>query len=198
MKTLRPQLLNQLLAGTIALLLAPLAPQLLAESPMSLLPVFGGQGYMFNNMSKDNHSITGWLPKKWCDNSRWAAVNAVYTQLQDPPKPEITALRIDVQAVDEGHRQLTSFDGNSAYKQGVSYVISGWVRSAGSSTIKVGVRAEDESHAFYVQEDVKGTAEWKPFEILFTPEKDCQGWVMFVMKQAGSVDLAGISVVEKS
>jgi hypothetical protein len=197
MNTFRPLLLKQLLAGTIALLLAPVAPPLLAESPMSLLPVFGGQGYMLNNMSKDNHSITGWLPKKWCDNSRWAAVNAVYTQLPDPPKPEVTAVRIDVQAVDEGHLQLTSFEGNSEYKQGVKYAITGWVRSAGSSTIKVGVRADDESHEFYVQEDVKGTAEWKPFEVIFAPDQDRKAWVMFVMKEAGSVDLAGIVVAEK-
>src|SRR5687767_12181294 len=82
MKTFRPQLLKQLLAGAIALLLAPVAPPLFAESPTSLLPVFGGKGYMLNNVGKDNHTITGWLPKKWCDNSRWAAVNAVYTPLQ--------------------------------------------------------------------------------------------------------------------
>jgi len=186
-------LLSLPLVLSLALSPAPLR----AEHTTSLLPLFGGPGYMLNKQSKDNHTITGWLPKKWCDNSTWAAVNAVYTQLQDPPKAEVTAIRIDIQAVDDGQLQLTSFEGNSEYKQGVKYAISGWVRSAGGSIIKVGVRADDESHAFYIQEDVKGTAEWKPFEIIYTPDQDRKAWVMFVMRQAGSVDLAGICVTEK-
>ena len=182
-------------ALVLALALSP-AP-LRAENPTSLLPFFGGKGFMLNNVGKDNHTITGWLPKKWCDNSRWAAVNAVYSLLLDPPQADVTAVRIDVQAIDDGQLQLTSFEGHSEYKQGVKYAITGWVRSAGGSTIKVGVRAEDESHAFYLQEDVKGTAEWKPFEVIFAPDQDRRGWVMFVMKEAGSVDLAGIVLAEK-
>jgi hypothetical protein len=172
-------------------------PLLRAEHTGSLLPVFGGPGYMLNKQSKDNHTITGWLPKKWCDNSTWAAVNAVYSQLLDPPAANVTAIRIDIQAVDEGQLQLTSFEGNSEYKQGVKYSITGWVRSSGGSAIKAAVRADDESHAFYIEQDLKGTAEWKPFEIIYTPDQDRKGWVMFVMKQAGSVDLAGICVTEK-
>ncbi|QIF03133.1 hypothetical protein [Roseimicrobium sp. ORNL1] len=179
----------------VALALTPMV--LRADEPKSLLPAFGGEGYLINKKSKDDHTITGWLPKKWLDNSSWAAVNAIYTVLLDPPKAELTAIRIDVQAVDSGQLQLTTFTGHTAYQQGVNYAITGWVRSSDNSSVRVGIREVDEPHAFYVQETVKGKSEWKPFEVAFTPERNCEGFVMFVVNKAGAVDVAGISLIEK-
>ncbi len=168
-----------------------------ADEPKSLLPPFGPQGYMTNKETKNNHNITGWIPKKWCDNSTWAAVNAVYTALLDPPKAELTAVRIDVSAVDEGQLQMTTFDGIIDYQQGATYVITGWVRSANGSTIKAGIRDVAPSHTFYKLEDLKGTADWQPFEVTLTPDQNFQGVVMFVMKQPGVVDIAGIMLVQR-
>ena len=171
---------------------------MLNEAPRSLLPGFGTVGCMLDMEGKGGHKISGWLPKSWLDNSRWAAVTATYTQLVDVPEEGSAAVRIDVQKVDEGQLQLTTFTGNYEYKKGVNYAITGWVRSASRSMMKAGVRSVDESHVFYNQVDLEATPDWKLFEVIFTPESDCEGWVMFVMKEAGSVDLAGIAVNDKS
>lgn len=189
--------LRSLLAVSLLLGFSLSCPPVRAEDPVSLLPVFGSEGYMINKKTKNNHSITGWLPKKWLDNSSWAQVNAVYTALLDPPKADLTAVRIDASAVDEGQLQMTTFDGHTDYQQGTTYAITGWVRSASGSTVKVGIRNVGPTHEFFKQDDVKGTAEWKPFEVVFTPELSCQGFVMFVMRQPGVVDVAGISLVQR-
>jgi len=168
-----------------------------ADSIESLLPPFAGKGYQFTKASKDDHHIDGWLPVKWCDNSKWAAVNATYTKLEDSPAPGAAAVRIKIEKVDDGQLQLTTFDGNSEYKKGTKYVVSGWARSEQFTPVMVGAREEDEPHDFYDHLDIPAGANWKRFEFVFTPEMDCIAWIMFVMKEPGTVDLAGISVVEK-
>ncbi len=182
--------------GAVALLFG-LALSALADSPESLLPPFAGKGYEFTKTAKNDHHISGWLPVKWCDNSKWAAVNATYTKLPDSPDKDAAAVRIEIKNVDDGQFQLTTFDGNYEYKKGTKYVVSGWVRSERFTNLKVGAREEDEPHAFYDQIDVPTGAEWKRFKFVFTPAMDCVAWIMFVVKEAGTVDLAGITVVEE-
>ena len=46
------------------------------------------------------YDIRGWLPKDWIDNSSWAPVSAVYTQIDDAPAADIGAVRVDGGYVD--------------------------------------------------------------------------------------------------
>ena len=65
------------------------------------------------------------------------------------------------------------------------------------TNVKVGDREVEDPHVFYDQIDLPTTSEWKRFEFEFTPEMDSAAWIMFVFKQPGTVDLAGIAVYEK-
>src|ERR1700744_3830354 len=67
----------------------------LAESPKSLLPEFGTVGRQIEPKAKSGYDIRGWLPKDWIDNSSWAPVSAIYTQLKDKdvPAPGVGAVR---------------------------------------------------------------------------------------------------------
>lgn len=168
-----------------------------AEQPRSRVPVFGKAGWEFDKKAKSSHDIRGWLPQGWLDNSSWAALSATYTKLEDSPDKEVSAVRIKLESLDNGQLQLTTWQGEYEYFKGKSYGVTGWVRSPNESGIKVGAREHDEPHAFYAQVDLPTTAEWQRFEFVFTPEMDCDAWIMFVMTKPGAVDLAGVIVTEK-
>ncbi len=141
--------------------------------------------------------MKGWLPKDWIDNSKWAAVNATYTKLEDAPEKGVGAVRIEAKNIDSGQLQLTTFEGNQQYFKGSKYSVTGWVRSSTDSHIKVGARENEEPRNFYDQMDVAGSAEWRRFEFIFIPEKDCDAVIMLVMKEPGTIDVAGLAVAEK-
>ena len=161
-----------------------------------LLPVFGSAGAEFTVKAKDGNATKGWLPKDWVDNSEWAPVSATYTKLNDPPKEGVTAVRIKVEKVDEGQLQLTSWT-KPVFKKGVKYVITGWIRSAESAGIKIGVRQVGEPYEFYAEQDLTAVSEWKPFTFDFSFTEDREAFVMFTKQETGTVDLAGIAVREK-
>ena len=69
----------------------------MAEPSPSLLPIFGSKGGEFTKASKDDHLIKGWLPAKWIDNSKWAAVNATYTKLAESPDQDLAEVRTVLQ-----------------------------------------------------------------------------------------------------
>jgi hypothetical protein len=187
---LRNLLLSALVAGGLGVTLH-------AEPAASRLPVFGTAGYQFNRASKDDHIVKGWLPKSWVDNSKWAAVNATYTKLEDPPEKGLGAVRIEAKNIDSGQLQLTSFEGENKYFKGTKYVVTGWIRGTTNTTIKVGFRDEAEPKGFFEEIHLTGAAAWRPFELLFTPDKDCDALLMIVMREPGSVDVAGVTVSEK-
>lgn len=190
----RSGLRHLLLAAVLA---GGLGTALQAEPPTSRLPVFGTTGRQFDKVCKDNHVVKGWLPKDWVDNSAWAAVNAIYTKLDDGPAKEVGAVRIEAKNIDSGQLQLTTFEGDQKYFKGAKYFITGWLRSSTNSTIKVGAREEGASKDFFDQMYLTGAPEWRAFEFVFTPEKDCDAVIMLVMKDPGTVDLAGLTVAEK-
>ena len=161
----------------------------------SLLPAFGPAGAEFTVNAKDGNKTTGWLPKDWVDNTEWAAVSATYSKLTDPPKEGVTAVRIKVEKVDEGQLQLTSWT-RPKFKKGVKYVVTGWVRSADSSPMKVGVRQTEEPWEFFAEQDVSASKEWKPFTFEFSFNEDKEAHVMVVKQETGTIDLAGLVVHE--
>jgi hypothetical protein len=179
-----------------AALLCALAP-LGAQAPKSLLPAFGNDGAEFTVKGKDGHATQGWLPKEWVDNSEWAAVNATYTKLTDSPDKGAAAVRIKIDKVDDGQLQLTTYGGNQKYKKGTKYVVSGWVRSADHTGVKIGARQITEPYEFYHDDDLSTGPEWKRFEFAFTPAMDFQAFIMFIIRDAGTVDLAGLALEEK-
>ncbi len=167
-----------------------------ADEPKSLLPAFGPDGKEFNSKGKGGHTLRGWLPKDWVDNSDWAAVNASYLRLSDPPKEGVTAIRINVEKVDDGQLQLTSWT-KPKFQKGVKYVIEGWVRSKENSGITLGARQPDEPYEFYTEQALETGSEWKRFAFEFTLSESKEAFVMFYKQDAGTVDLAGIVVREK-
>lgn len=180
-----------------AMMLGTPVGSLHAEPPRSRVPVFGKEGWEFTKKAKSSHEIHGWLPQGWLDNSSWAALSASYTRLTDSPDAEVAAVRINLESLDNGQLQLTTWQGEDEYSKGKSYLVTGWIRSPNQSGIKVGAREQDEPHAFYAQGDLPTTVEWERFEFVFTPEMDCDAWIMFVMTKPGTVDLAGVVVTEK-
>lgn len=169
-----------------------------ADAPASLLPAFGNEGAEFTTKAKDGHVTKGWLPTDWKDNSEWAPVSATYTKLTDTPDKAVGAVRIKVEKVDEGGLlQLTTYTGNQKYKKGTHYLVSGWVRSAERTSVNVGARQTKEPYEFYHEQELATGAEWKRFEFAFTPTMDFEALLMFVVREAGTVDLAGVVVQEK-
>ena len=180
-----------------ALLCAFVLP-VMADVPKSLLPVFGTEGKDFTVKAKDGNTVKGWLPTDWTDNTDWAPVTATYTKLTDSPDKAAGAVRIKTEKVDEGGQlQLTTYQGNQKYKKGAKYVVTGWVRSAGHTSIKVGARQLNEPYEYFHEDELSTGPEWKKFEFAFTPAMDFQAFIMFVVRDVGAVDLAGVAVEEK-
>jgi hypothetical protein len=180
-----------------ALLLIALGSPAAAQAPRSLLPPFGNDGAEFKIKARDGHSTHGWLPRDWTDNSEWAPVNATYSKLTDSPDKDSAAVRIKVENVDDGQLQLTTFGGNQKYQKGAHYVVSGWVRSPEQTPVKIVIRQIGEPYDIYHEHMLATGTEWKPFEFAFTPTVDRYALLMFIIRKEGTVDLAGITVMEK-
>ncbi len=180
-----------------AVLFCVLSAAGMAEPVKSLLPAFGNEGADFTNKAQNSHVVKGWLPTDWKDNTEWAAVTATYTKLTDAPDKAAGAVRIKVEKVDEGQLQLTTFQGNQKYKKGTRYLVTGWVRSPDKTSVKLGARQKGDPYEFYHEEELTAGPEWKRFEFAFTPAMDFEAYIMFVLREAGTVDVAGVVVVEK-
>ena len=168
-----------------------------AQETKSLIPAFGAEGKDFDTKAKDGHKIKGWLPKDWVDNSEWAAITINYSKLTDPPKEGVGAVRIQIVKVDEGQMQLTTWEGKMVFKKGVKYVVEGWVRSKDKADFKVGIRQQGDPYEFYSEQSLSTTPEWKRFTFNVAFDTDKAGVVMFTKPEAGTVDLAGVTVNEK-
>jgi hypothetical protein len=181
----------------IVLLCGGLSVPLRAEAPKSLLPAFANEGVEFTNKAQNNHVVKGWLPNEWTDNTEWAQVSATYTKLTDAPDKALGAVRIKVEKIDDGQLQLTTYKGIQKYKKGVRYVAAAWLRSADQTPVKVGVRQKGEPYEFYHEEDLTPGAEWKRFEFSFKPAMEVDAFLMFIVNQVGTVDVAGVTLEEK-
>lgn len=186
-KIIRP---HSLLFATLLAGFAVLAQ----EKPASLLPAFGPEGRDFTAKAQGGKAIKGWLPTGWDDNSEWATLAVTYTKLKDGPKEGVTAVRIELKDLGEGQLQLTSYSGKRVFKKGVKYAVEGWLR--GSADFKVGVRQPGDPYEFYVEQDLSGGKEWKPFKFEFALDADKEAFIMFVMPGTGAIDLAGLTVRE--
>ena len=184
-----------LLVATV--MLGSLTWSAMAQTPKSLLPAFGNEGAEFTTKAQNNHVTKGWLPTDWKDNSEWAQVTATYTKLPDSPDKTAGAVRIKVEKVEDGQLQLTTFQGNQKYVKGKRYVVSGWLRSPDKSGVKIGARQKTEPYEFYHEEELTTGAEWKRFEFAFTPAMDLEAFLMFIVREPGTVDVAGVMVEEK-
>ena len=170
----------------------------LAVATKSLLPEFGTTGREIQAKAKEGYDIRGWLPRDWVDNSSWAPVSATYSQLTDAPAEGIGAVRIDVTKVDGFHVQLTTKKGSLDFKQGTTYVVSGWMRSPQQTGFFVGFRANEEPRDFHAGKDLSPGTDWEKFSFEWTPENNAAAWLMFTVQKVGVVDLAGIVLAEKS
>ncbi len=54
-----------------------------------------------------------------------------------------------------------------------------------------------EPYEFHHEQELSTGPEWKKFEFAFTPTKDFDAHTMFVVRETGTVDLAGVVVEEK-
>jgi hypothetical protein len=170
----------------------------IAQAPKSLLPAFGNEGAEFTTKAQGSHTTKGWLPNEWKDNSEWAPVTATYSKLTDSPDKAAGAVRIKIEKVEEGGQlQLTTYGGNQKYQKGTHYVVTGWVRSPDRLSVNVGVRQINDPYEFYHEQELTTGAEWKRFEFAFTPSMDFNAFLMFVVREAGTVDVAGIVVEAK-
>ena len=170
---------------------------LMAEPAKSLLPAFGNEGAEFTTKAQEGNIVKGWLPTGWKDDTAWAEVSATYTKLADSPDKAAGAVRIKVEKVDDGRLQLTTFQGNQKYKKGAHYLVTGWVRNPDGEGVKVGVREKDDPYQFFHEDDLPTGKEWKRFEFAFAPEMDFEAFLMFVVSETGTVDLAGVVLQEK-
>ena len=164
---------------SVALVLGGLAFSALAEPPKSLLPAFGPAGRQIEPKAKSGYDIRGWLPKDWVDNSSWAPVSIIYSELKDAPAEAVGALRIDVIKIDGFQAQLTTKVGARPYKQGSTYVLTGWVRSSSLTPIWVGFRQDEEPREFFLGRDLEVDTDWKRFTVEWKPEQDCKAWLFF-------------------
>jgi hypothetical protein len=176
---------------------AVLASPATAQLAESLLPVFGTKGYDFKKDAQPGHDIHGWLPKGWEDNSSWAKVSAVYSMLTDAPVKETGAVRIEVKRRDAHHVQMRPSNGPHEFKKGTTYSITGWLRSPQPFKINVGFREDDLPREYFARDDIETGPEWARFEFDWTPDEDRKAWVMFVVHEPGTVDIAGIVVKAK-
>jgi hypothetical protein len=165
-----------------------------AEAAPSLLPAFGTKGYDFKKQAQPGHEIGGWLPKGWEDNSSWAKVSATYTQLTDSPVKDAGAVRIHVTRRDAHHVQMRASNGPHLFRKGTKYVVTGWLRSPESAKMNISFRQDDDPKEYYDREDLATTPEWTRFTHEWTPDADSTAWLMFMIHDPSTVDIAGIEV----
>src|ERR1700760_1683745 len=72
----------------------------------SLVPPFGTDGKEFTNKAQNQHVVHGWLPNDWEDNTEWAPISATYSKLDDTPDQSVTAVRINLEKMDDGQLQF--------------------------------------------------------------------------------------------
>jgi hypothetical protein len=180
-----------------AVFLAVALPQLLTAAETDLLPAFGPEGHDFTTKAQSNHVVHGWLPTAWDDNTEWAPITATYSKLDDSPDPAATAVRINLEKMDDGQLQLTSYSGERTYEHGKSYRVSGWVRSVNQTAITIGARQGGDPYEMYFEQDFPTEGTWKPFAFDFAPTKDIKAIIMFEVKNVGVVDLAGVTVTDQ-
>jgi len=168
-----------------------------AQNPKSLLPTFGTEGKEFTTKAQNGHTLKGWLPTDWTDNSEWTSITATYTKLADSPDKSAGAVRIKIEKVDDGQLQLTTYQGTQSLKKGGKYVLTGWVRSPDRIGLHLGIRQKGEPYEFYHEQEVSTGTEWKPFEFAFTPTMDIDAFTMLVVRETGTIDLAGLVLQEK-
>ena len=172
-------------------------PAVMAAPEPSLLPPFGAEGKEFTSKAQNNHVVQGWLPKDWDDNTEWAPITATYSKLDDSPDPGSTALRIDLEKMDDGQLQLTSYAGERLYEHGKTYRIMGWLRSSNQVAVAVAVRQSADPYERYYEQELMADGTWKQFNFDFTPQKDIKAIIMFMVKNVGTLDLAGVIVTDK-
>jgi hypothetical protein len=181
----------------VAVVLGVVVNGIAAEPPKSLLPIFGTKGREMLGRGQPGHDIRGWLPDNWIDNSSWAPVSAVYAQLNDAPAENMGAVRVEVTKRHSHHLQMTTYPMVRPYKQGTTYVLSGWIRGPQDADVFAGFREDDEPRGYYAGQNLFPTDEWKTFSVEWTPEMDVKACVMISFLKVGSVDLAGITLAEK-
>jgi len=179
------------------ILLASSLPQFLAAAENSLLPAFGPDGNEFTTKAQSNHVVHGWLPKDWEDNTEWAPISATYSKLDDGPEQSVPAIRVNLEKMDDGQLQFTSYEGERTYEHGKSYRVSGWVRSPNQTAFSVGARQSADPYEMYYEQEFPTEGTWKPFSFDFAPAKDIKALIMFVVKTVGVVDLAGVAVNDR-
>jgi hypothetical protein len=168
-----------------------------AEPATGLVPAFGSEGREFKQKAQPGHDIHGWLPKGWEDNSSWAKVSATYTKLDDSPEKDATAVRIEFTKRDAHHVQFRPQKGPLTFTKGTTYRVSGWARSAEPSKINVGFRDADAAGGYFDQDDIYTGKKWARFSFDWTPEQDCKGWLLIVVQDPGTFDVAGITLEAK-
>lgn len=167
-----------------------------AELPPSLLPPFGTEGAEFSAKAQNGHTVRGWLPTGWVDNSEWAPITATYEEMTDRPDDALGGVRIKLEKMDDGQLQLTSYEGERVYEAGKTYRVLGWARSPESRNITISIRQSAEPYESYHEGQVACAKAWKPFEFTFRPTAPIKALVMFAVTETGTVDLAGLTVAE--
>jgi len=168
-----------------------------AEPATSLVAAFGSEGREFTQKAQPGHDIHGWLPKGWEDNSSWAKVSATYTKLNDSPEKDAAAVRIEFTKRDSHHVQFRPQKGPLPFKKGATYRVTGWARSAEPAKINVGFHDADATAGYFDQEDIATGSQWARFSFDWTPDQDCKGWLLIVVQDPGTVDVAGIALEAK-
>ena len=87
--------------------------------------------------------------------------------------------------------------GKLTFKKGAKYVVEGWVRSKDRADFKVGIRQPGDPYEFYSEQELSTTTEWKTFKFNVSFSDDKEAVVMFTKPEAGTVDLAGVTVREQ-
>jgi hypothetical protein len=129
--------------------------------------------------SKSKARISGKIAESWFDNSDWANLDIRYAQEAKNVQQGASCQRIEIGAIRDGHMQFAQ---TVAVTAGVLYQARVWVRASEATDVELTLRQTDGDYRTYATGRLRVSKEWRPVEVMGTPEKD-QIYLMLVAKQ---------------
>jgi len=194
-------------AGHLARLNA--APETKPPAPPAragpIIPPFSAQGNELQHTNQAGVVSRGWLPQGWQDARLASALGGTYTRLADPPQPGLTAVRVRVERAAQGPAAPLQIRWQSRlqFAGATPHTLRGWMRSPDGTAFDAGVRQWKAPFQFHARQTFNAAAEWAPFALKFQlpadfqPEEDHLPIVLLILRQPGTLDLAGVTLVEE-
>jgi hypothetical protein len=109
-----------------------------------------------------NSPISGHIASYWIDNSSWADVTVAYSEDTNHPQSDVSAQKVDVQAVRSGAVQLAQ---PVTVIPGKSYTMTAWRRGQPGESVNLILQQAVVPYTYYGLTTAQLTSDWQQFSV---------------------------------